>query len=147
MAKKSSKRVKAESDGTVGRPAYELTEEQLQIVDGLAEIQCTDAEIAALLDVSPDWVARKKAQDPNFSSRIEKGRERGKESLRRKQYKLAQKGHPTMLIWLGKQVLGQRDKHEHSGPDGGPIKTEQTIDLSSLSTETLRRIRADLDAE
>lgn len=144
MAKKASTRVKAESDGTVGRPAYELTEDQLKMVDGMAEIQCTDDEIAALLDVSPDWVAKKKANDPDFSTRIEKGRERGKESLRRKQYKLAEKGHPTMLIWLGKQVLGQRDKFEHAGPDGGPIKTQQTIDLSGLSTETLKRIREEL---
>lgn len=144
MAKKSSKRVKAESDGTVGRPAYELSEEQLTMLDGLCEIQCTDEEIAALLDVSRDWIAKKKASDPEFSTRIEKGRERGKESLRRKQYKLAMKGHPTMLIWLGKQTLGQRDKHEHSGPGGGPIETKQTVDLSSLSTDTLRRIREEL---
>ncbi len=36
-------------------------------------------------------------------------------------------------------------KTELSGPEGGPIKTEQTLDLSLLSTETLKRIKADLD--
>lgn len=127
MAKKASKRVKAEGGGKVGRPAYELTEEQLKMVDGMAEIQCTDEEIAALLDVSVEWVAKKKASDPDFYRRIEKGRERGKESLRRKQYKLAERGHPTMLIWLGKQVLGQRERHEHAGPDGGPIPTKVEV--------------------
>jgi hypothetical protein len=27
-----------------------------------------------------------------------------------------------MMIWLGKQILGQQDKYEHTGPDGGPIQ-------------------------
>jgi hypothetical protein len=27
-----------------------------------------------------------------------------------------------MQIWLGKQYLGQKDKQEQTGPDGGPVK-------------------------
>jgi hypothetical protein len=34
----------------------------------------------------------------------------GKISLRRKQYSIAQEGNVTMLIWLGKNWLGQTDK-------------------------------------
>ena len=30
-----------------------------------------------------------------------------------------------MQMWLGKQYLGQSDKQEQSGPDGGPI--QQTL--------------------
>ena len=33
----------------------------------------------------------------------------GKVSLRRSQYQLALKGNASMLIWLGKQYLGQRE--------------------------------------
>ena len=33
-----------------------------------------------------------------------------KVSLRRQQIELAKTGNPTMLIWLGKQLLEQRDK-------------------------------------
>jgi hypothetical protein len=29
-----------------------------------------------------------------------------------------------MLIWLGKQMLGQRDRSEVTGADGNPIVTE-----------------------
>jgi len=29
--------------------------------------------------------------------------------------------NPTMQIWLGKDVLNQKDKHEVSGPGGGPL--------------------------
>ena len=28
---------------------------------------------------------------------------------------------PSMLIWLGKQRLGQKERYEHGGPDGKPI--------------------------
>ena len=40
---------------------------------------------------------------------IEKGREHAKISLRRMQFKSAEGGNVTMQIWLGKQLLGQRD--------------------------------------
>lgn len=36
----------------------------------------------------------------------------GKASLRRMQFKSAEDGNVTMQIWLGKQMLGQRDKSE-----------------------------------
>ena len=44
-------------------------------------------------------------------------------SIRRKQAEVAMAGNVTMLIWLGKQRLGQRDRFdtEHSGPEGKPI--------------------------
>ena len=48
----------------------------------------------------------------------------GKASLRRMQGKSAQDGNVTAQIWLGKQMLGQRDKHELSGPDGGAVQIE-----------------------
>ena len=35
-------------------------------------------------------------------------------------------------------------KHEHSGPVGGPIKTESTVDLTVLRDETLEMMREDL---
>jgi hypothetical protein len=44
--------------------------------------------------------------------------EEGRMSLRRLQWKKAQEGNTTMLIWLGKQYLGQSDKQELTGKDG-----------------------------
>jgi hypothetical protein len=32
-----------------------------------------------------------------------------------------------MQIWLGKQYLGQADKQEQSGPNGGPAREIQVI--------------------
>lgn len=45
----------------------------------------------------------------NFSDLIAKGRSETKQSLRRAQIALALKGNATMLIWLGKNMLGQSD--------------------------------------
>ena len=126
-----------------GRPRLEF---DLRQVEQLAAIMCTDAEMAGVLGCHVDTITERKKEEA-FSGALEKGRASGKASLRRLQWNTAKGGSTGMQIWLGKQWLGQRDKLEHTGADGGPIKTEQTIDLSSLSTETLRRIRADLDAE
>jgi hypothetical protein len=47
----------------------------------------------------------------NFSPQIDKGRSEGNISLRRKQWQMAvEKGNVVMLIWLGKQMLGQRNE-------------------------------------
>ena len=45
----------------------------------------------------------------NFSDIIAKGRAETKQALRRAQISLALKGNATMLIWLGKNMLGQQE--------------------------------------
>lgn len=87
-----------------GRPRKAVS---ATMVERLATIQCTVAEIAAVCDCSEDTVTR------NFAAALKKGREGGKASLRRAQWKAAVGGNATMLIWLGKQLLGQRDRQEH----------------------------------
>lgn len=83
----------------------------LRQVEALARIDCTDAEIAAVLDFTPQgWRKRKGRRDGEaIVSAREKGRQAGNMSLRRKQFEQAMGGNTTMLIWLGKQRLGQRD--------------------------------------
>ena len=80
-------------------------------VEALARIDCTDAEIAGVLDFTPQgWRKRKGRRDGQaIVSAIEKGRQGGNMSLRRKQFEQAMGGNTTMLIWLGKQRLGQKD--------------------------------------
>src|SRR6185436_19756576 len=89
--------------GEGGAPVKEL---DLNIVQKLAMIQCTDKEIAACLDVSEDTITRRKQNDPEFLEVLERGRGTGRMSLRRRQWERAQAGSDTMLIWLGKQILG-----------------------------------------
>lgn len=75
-------------------------------VRALAAILCTREEIAAVVKCHPDTL------DNHFSEILKEGREVGKQSLRRLQYKAAMKGNVTMLIWLGKVYLGQRETKE-----------------------------------
>jgi hypothetical protein len=85
----------------------------------LASIMCTQSEIASVLGVSVDLLEH----NPEFIRIHKKGMENGRASLRRMQYTAANNGNPTMMIWLGKQYLGQKDKTESeiTGKDGAPL--------------------------
>ena len=96
----------------MARPKFEI---DYEMVEKLAGIQCTQQEIASFLGCSVDTLQR----DEKFCGLYKKGQENGKMSLRRIQYKLAEK-NPTMAIFLGKQYLGQRDniEVEHNAQNG-----------------------------
>lgn len=107
-------------------------------VEKLCALQATHDEIAQFLGVSEDTLARacKREHRMHFADYFAQKRGIGRVSLRRAQWQLAQKGNATMLIWLGKQHLAQRDKasHELSGPDGAPIEHK---DVTQLTDEQL----------
>jgi hypothetical protein len=102
-----------------GRPLIDLDVDQ---IGRLATIGCTDEEIAAVMNISHDTLSRRRKSDPHLAEVIEHARGLGKTTLRRLQWQQANAGNPTMLIWLGKQMLGQKDRHEHTGEGGGPIE-------------------------
>lgn len=89
--------------------------------ESLCAIQCTKEEISAVLQVSEDTLERwcKNTYGQSFAVIFTEKRQNGKASLRRSQWKLAEK-NPTMSIWLGKQYLGQRDNMEveHNAKNG-----------------------------
>ena len=91
----------------VGRPQAEIDLEQ---VERLAAIDCTEPELAAVLGIDYATWKRHKKRNPDIVETVERGKENGKASLRRLQWKTASEGNPTMQIWLGKQRLGQQDK-------------------------------------
>lgn len=91
----------------VGRPKFEI---DMDAVRKLATIQCTQEEIASFLGCSVDTLQRSE----EFCGVYKKALESGKSSLRRFQWKAAEKGNTSMLIWLGKQYLGQKDQTESS---------------------------------
>ena len=78
-----------------------LDEEQLK---KLASINCTMEEIANFVGCSVDTLEK------NYMEAIKIGRSAGRASLRRIQFEQAKNGNATMAIWLGKQLLGQRDR-------------------------------------
>jgi hypothetical protein len=85
---------------STGRPPVEVN---LNDLYELAKLLCTDEEIAAFFGVDSDTIKSR------FSSLIKQGRENGKASLRRLQWKSAQDGNIQMQIHLGRTLLKQRD--------------------------------------
>lgn len=84
----------------VGRDRQVIPPEE---VFKLASIGCKDREIADWFGIDNNTLRY------NFSVELVKGRESLKQSLRRTQLGVALNGNATMLIWLGKQYLGQSD--------------------------------------
>jgi hypothetical protein len=83
-------------------------------VQKLAEIGCKDIEICVWFGIDENTLTY------NFRRELDVGREHLKQSLRRAQIALALSGNPTMLIWLGKNILGQTDQ---------PLNTEASQPL------------------
>ena len=118
-----------------GRPKAPLDPEH---VKALAGAGCTVEEMAEFLGVN------KKTLERRFSAVIDSGRLRRNVSLRRKQMELAMRGDKTMLIWLGKQLLGQSDRSQITGKDDGPVQHEHS--LAHLTDEQLEAEIAKLSA-
>lgn len=97
----------------VGRPRIEIDYDKLK---ELCNIQCTGEECAAVLGVDYDTINRALKRDghKNFADYLEKNSLGGKASLRRRQFKAAEEGNATMLVWLGKNWLGQKDEYTHN---------------------------------
>ena len=96
---------------SVGRPRkYNIDTEQLEKLAGFG---CTNTEIASFFGCNESLIRK------SYSEFLTKGRDKGKMRLRQTQYKVAIGDaerniapNVTMLIWLGKQVLGQSEKQD-----------------------------------
>lgn len=104
----------------IGRPRIEI---DFEVLADLCELHCTRDEICNFLKVDDETLsARIKEQGyENFSTYYKKHLGGGKVSLRRLQWRAANEGSIPMLIWLGKQVLGQKDKIEQDIKDVTPL--------------------------
>lgn len=90
-----------------GRPQKEIDN---KIFENLCGLQCTLEEIAGVFDCSADTIERwcKREYGETFAETYKKHSAKGKMSLRRTQFKLAEKS-AAMAIFLGKNYLGQKD--------------------------------------
>lgn len=88
------------------------------IFEKLCGLHCTKPEIQAWFDVSDKtvdrWVRETYGEQYSFSEIYKQKRVSGNVSIRRKQHEVAMSGNVSMLIWLGKQYLGQSDKQEQT---------------------------------
>ena len=82
---------------------YDIDTKQVEQLDSYG---CTVREVANFFGCSEDLIKK------SYSQFMTKGKDSGKIRLRKLQWNAAEKGNVPMLIWLGKQVLGQTDKQE-----------------------------------
>lgn len=99
----------------MGRPRKEIDRADFE---GLLSIQCTLEEVAFFLDhklggCSTDTIERwcKRTYKKSFAEISAQYKALGRISLRRMQWQKA-KNSDRLLIWLGKQYLGQKNKDE-----------------------------------
>lgn len=98
----------------IGRPRKSINWTK---IDLLCKIQCTEEEIASVMECSIKTLQRScssKHGIPFVQYMRQKG-DGGKSSLRRAQFKKAFRGDPALLIWLGKQYLEQTELVHHVG--------------------------------
>lgn len=85
-----------------------------KIVESLIQCQCTGAQIAAHFGLHPETLYDrvKKEFGIHYTDYSYKFKEKGLNSLKAKQYQKAMTGDNVMLVWLGKNLLGQRDSED-----------------------------------
>lgn len=93
----------------------------------MAELGCTNKEIAHILNITIDQVKH------HYKKTVEDGRSHLRKALRRAQLESAIKDRNTgMLIWLGKNYLDQREPKHHVQHGGGitiqPMYFGQPVD-------------------
>lgn len=117
-----------------GRPRKEIDPKEFEQLCGL---QCTLEEICSWFDVTDKTLNAwcKRTYKATFSEVFAIKRGRGKISLRRSQFRLAEK-NATMAIFLGKQYLGQRDVVEQA-----PGIVDESVALERFTIDELKKLR------
>ena len=109
----------------------------VKVVEAMAFVGATNQEIGDILGMSERSVRRQ------FAEILTKSHSQRRVKLREMQWKAAQNGNTAMLIWLGKQHLGQSEKVEEHATQTIILK-EKMLDTSPViesringSTETI----------
>ena len=113
----------------MARPHKQIDQKQFESLCGL---QCTLDEICGFFgcctDTLESWCKRTYKQ--SFSEVFHQKRGAGKISLRRAQFRLAEK-NAAMAIFLGKQYLGQKDSTDHQDKEDDAL----TVYLQRLDAD------------
>lgn len=152
---------KSTTERQPGRPPVDIN---LMDLEKLLAMQATDKEIADWFGVTKQAISARKKNDPDFKAAYDRGRNKGKASLRRLMWEKAQgrdneylhdennllvrdeKGKPaitvigfapdtTMQIFLSKNLLGFADKQETDVTSKGK-EIKQAPIFQVIDTET-----------
>lgn len=118
-----------------GRPTIKIDKDNFEKLCGL---QCTLVEIAGFFNCSEDTIQRwcRRTYKMTFAETYKTYSQQGKIALRRYQMKLAEKS-AAMAIFLGKQLLGQRDYSEVE------VKADINNPFDGVSTEDIKKLIGD----
>ena len=121
-----------------GRPAALI---DWKAVDRLLQAGCTGVQIAARFAIHADTLYRacQSEYKIDFAAYSQEKRAHGETLLLEQQFTIAMKGDKTMLIWLGKQRLNQKEKHDHTTND-------KDISLDDARIALLAKLTAQRDA-
>lgn len=117
-----------------GRPKKEIDK---KLFENLCAIFCTKDEIASVMECSEDTISRwcQSEYGESFADIYKKKSGKGKASLRRLQFKAAEAGNTSLLIFLGKNYLGQSDRTEVEVPDTQINIKVSAADESDIETD------------
>lgn len=125
-----------------GRPI----EVQVQMVYQLARQMLPIAEIAGVLGMRRDQLDGLIQGSSRLSDAIEQGYAETRQHLRKTQLDLALSGHSSMLMWLGKQYLGQADQHKVESKTEINITVQRAMDeLRNIPKNKLMQAMALID--
>lgn len=105
----------------MGRPKFIIDD---KMFDTAIQLPLIKSDICSLVgNCSEDTLERycKQRFGLRFAELQEQKRQNFRKNILGKQYELAMKGDRVMLIWLGKQYLGQREKQEIVGDAEQPL--------------------------
>lgn len=88
----------------MGRPRVNI---DLDLLQKLCGIHCSKEEIRDIIGISYETLYRR------YKKMMDKAYSEGRMSIRRKRIQIALSGNVPMLIWLSKQLLGERDRVDH----------------------------------
>lgn len=97
----------------MGRPMKKWTAADKKLFEDLCAIMCTRDEVCSVMHMSTERLAREIKEaypdTPTFTEVFPLLSGAGRANLRRQQFKEAMNGSIPMLIFLGKNYLGQSD--------------------------------------
>ena len=111
----------------VGRNKTPVVPEE---VEHLASLGCNDNEIAKFFGITDHALRR------NFEAELVAGRHKLRVSLRQAQIRVALEGQPTMLVWLGKNLLSQNENGQ-ANDDNRPLPWTDEMEADSEETDDM----------
>jgi hypothetical protein len=122
--------------GQIGNPPFVPTDEKRRDVEAWVRAGLTEDDIAILLECSRSTVRR------HFERELKMGQARLKVAMGGKAVKMALEGDRTMLIFWLRTKAKWNVRVEHTGADGGPIRT---YDLSQFDSDQKRLLLTMID--